>query len=413
VPIIQTPVPQGAWVYLAQGVKSAVRIPVAAGTQIQDPLVAERVLAEGKADMVYMARAIVADPEMPNKAREGRLKDIRPCMNCCRCISGVDSPPVHCSVNARMGREAEFPSENQVAKGKHVLVVGGGPGGMEAARIASLRGHKVTLCEQGPRLGGALLLASITNRRIKPVLDYMTREVGKLPIEVRMKTRATPSLIQKLKPDVVVLAAGGAPASLDFPGGNSDIVLDRGDVQAVFGGHPIKKGSTTKRLVSFLAALFVRHFYDPNLIRWLLRSGFPFGKRVVVIGGNFAGIELADTLASRGKKVTVVEESKRLGADIEITHRWVFLSSLKKAGVKVLKEARVLEIAGNRVKIGRDNSMEVVEADTVVKVGITQDIKAASELAGTAPEVHVVGDCAEPGKLMEAVASGFLTGQKI
>ena len=413
VPIIQTPVPQGAWVYLAQGVKSAVRIPVAAGTQIQDPLVAERVLAEGKADMVYMARAIVADPEMPNKAREGRLKDIRPCMNCCRCISGVDSPPVHCSVNARMGREAEFPSEDQVAKSKHVLVVGGGPGGMEAARIASLRGHKVTLCEQGPRLGGALLLASITNRRIKPVLDYMTREVGNLPIEVRLKTRATPSLIEKLKPDVVVLAAGGAPASLDVPGASSDMVLDRADVQAIFSGRAMGKRGTTKRLVSSLAALFVRYFYDPNLIRWLLRFGFPFGKHVVVVGGNFAGIELADTLASRGKKVTLVEESKRLGADIEITHRWVFLTSLKRAGVKVLKEANLLEIAGNRVKIGHDNSIEVVQADCVVKVGITPDIKAAGELAGAAPEVYVVGDCAEPGKLMEAIAAGFLTGQKI
>jgi 2,4-dienoyl-CoA reductase (NADPH2) len=284
---------------------------------------------------------------------------------------------------------------------------------MEAARIAAMRGHEVTLCEQGPRLGGALLLASITNRRIKPVLDHMRREIDKLPLEVRLNTHVTSALVERLKPDVVVLATGGTPSTLEVPGSNSDIVLDRADVQAVFSGHALSKGGTWKRLVSYLAALFIRYFYNPALIRWLLKFRFPFGKRVVVIGGNFAGIELADTLASRGKKVTIVEESKRLGADIEITHRWVFLSSLKKAGARMLKEARLLEIAGNRVKVSQNDSIHVVEADTVVKVGIAPNAGAAEKLRGTAPEVHVVGDCADPGKLMEAVASGFLTGQKI
>jgi 2,4-dienoyl-CoA reductase (NADPH2) len=110
--------------------------------------------------MVYMSRAVVADPDMPNKAREGRLKDIRPCINCCRCISGVDNTPVYCSVNARMGREAEYPREKPAARSKKVLVAGAGPGGMEAARVAALRGHQVTLYEKGSRLGGQLTLAS-------------------------------------------------------------------------------------------------------------------------------------------------------------------------------------------------------------------------------------------------------------
>jgi len=413
VPIIQTPVPQGAWVYLAEGVKSSVDIPVAAGTQIQDPMVAEWVVAEGKADMVYMARALVADPELPNKAREGRLDDIRPCMNCCRCISAVDDPPIFCSVNARMGRGAEYPSEKPAASSKSVLVVGAGPGGMEAARIASLRGHKVTLCDQNPRPGGALLLASITNRRMEPVLNYMKREIEKLPIEVKLNTQVTPALVEKMKPDVVVLALGGAASAPEVPGGGSDIVLDRGDVQAILGGHPIPKGGFLKRFVSYLGALFIRYFYRPSVIRWLLRFSFPFKKRVVVVGGNFAGCELAETLVDRGKKVTIIEESGRLGSDIEITHRWVFLDKLRKAGTKMFKEAKVTEITNKGVEISQAGSTEFIEADTVVKVGITTNTGLAQELEGRVPELHLVGDCAEPGKLMEAIASGFLAAQKI
>jgi 2,4-dienoyl-CoA reductase (NADPH2) len=413
VPIIQTWVPQGAWVHFAEGVKKAVNIPVAAGTQIQDPLVAERVLAQGKADLVYMARAVVADPDMPKKALEGRLKDIRPCINCCRCISGVDSPPVHCSVNARMGREAEYPLETAAAKSKRVLIVGAGPGGMEAARIASLRGHKVMLCDQNSRPGGALLLASITNRRMKPALDYMSREIKKLPIEVRLNTRVTPELVDKVKPDAIVLAMGGAPSPINVPGSNSNIVLDRGDVQAVFGGHSVRKGGLSKRIVSYMAALFVKYFYDPSALRWLLRFNFPFGKRVVVVGGNFAGCELGETLAERGKKVTIVEESKRLGSDIEITHRWVFLKKLKEAGARMFRDAKVTEITDKGVQISHSGATEFIEADTVVKVGITPDTGLAQALKGKAPELYLVGDCSEPGKLMEAVASGFLAGQKI
>ncbi|UCC60613.1 MAG: NADH:flavin oxidoreductase, partial [Dehalococcoidia bacterium] len=126
VPIIQTDVPQGAWAHLAATVKKTVNIPVAAGTQIQDVVVAERVVAEGKADMVYMARALLADPELPNKAREGRLDDIRPCMNCCRCIEASDAPPIYCSVNARQGREHEYPAETPASQSKRVLVAGAG-----------------------------------------------------------------------------------------------------------------------------------------------------------------------------------------------------------------------------------------------------------------------------------------------
>jgi 2,4-dienoyl-CoA reductase (NADPH2) len=413
VPIIQTWVPQGAWTYLAEGVKQAVSIPVAAGTQIQDPVVAENVIAQGKADLVYMARALVADPELPNKAREGRLEDVRPCINCCRCISSVDSLPVYCSVNARTSRELEYPRETPAQVRKKVLVVGGGPAGMEAARIAVLRGHRVTRCDRNPRLGGSLLLAAVTNRRLGPLLEYMRRETERLPIEIRLRTSVTRSMVEAMRPDALVLAVGGAPVDLGIPGEDRDIVMGRRDMQAMLAGHSTGKGRPLDAALAFLAGRFLRYSYHPSFIRWLLRFGFPFKRRVAIVGGGFAGCELAETLVDRGKQVAIIEASNRLGTDIEITHRWVLLQKLKRAGVRMIKEAEVKAITDRGAEIARADDRELVEADTVVIAGASANEELAHELEGVVSEVHMIGDGAEPAKLLEAVASGFLAGQKI
>ena len=413
VPMIQTGVPQGAWVYLAEGVKSVVNIPVAAGTQIQDPHVAERVLRQNKADMVYMARALVADPELPNKAKEGRLNDIRPCINCCHCISAVDNPPVYCSVNARMGREAEYPIDKPAVANKRIVIVGAGPGGMEVARIASIRGHEVVLYDHNSRVGGALLLASVTNRRLEPLLRFMEREIRKLPLKIRLNTHVTPSLIQSLKPDALVLASGGIAPDLNVPGADNDIVLDRSDINSILKGSPTPKGGLIRRFFVRLSTICIRYLYKPSIIRWLLRFNYPFKKRVTVIGGDFAGCELAEVLVERGKEVTIIEESSRLGSDIELTHRWVVLNKLRNAGVRMIKDAKVLEVTDKGLYIDRAGSQEFVESDTVVEVGITSNNQLAQELAGEVTEIHCIGDCAEPGKIMEAITSGFLVGQSL
>jgi len=413
-PIIQTDVPQGRWAYMAGAVKKVVSIPVAAGTQIQDVLVAEKVLAEGKADMVYMARALLADPELPNKAREGRLSDIRPCMNCCRCIEASDAPPVYCSVNARQGREHEYPSETPVAQSKRVLVMGAGPAGIEAARIATLRGHKVTLCDSGHRVGGSLLLAAVTNRRIGNVVKYLDNQVRQLPIDLKLNTEVTTDLLDELKPDVVVLAAGGTARGLEVPGGDGSKVLDHRDMKEMFTGSGISKGGLGQRVLSRLGALFLRYYYNPSLIRWMLKFGFPFKNRVAVIGGGFAGCELAVTLTERGKQVAVIEESKRIGYDVGIVHRWVWMRQLKEAGARLETKASVVEVTDEGVKISKDGSLELIEADTVVVAGgLVPNAKLTDEFSSKGPVIYPIGDCAEPGKLMEAVASGFLVGQKL
>ena len=167
------------------------------------------------------------------------------------------------------------------------------------------------------------------------------------------------------------------------------------------------------RMLSFLAALMVRYFYDPRLIRWLLRFNFPFGKRVVILGGGFAGCELAETLSDRGKRAVIVEEADRMGSDIEMTHRWVFLSKLKAAGVRMITGAKLAGVVNRGASIETSERRELIEGDTVVNVGICavgeQEWKSVCEDA----EVHLIGDGAAPGKLMEAVASGFIAGHRV
>ncbi len=413
-PIIQTDVPQGNWAYMAETVKKSVDIPVAAGTQIQDVDVAERILSEGKADMVYMARALLADPELPNKAKKGRLNEIRSCMNCCRCIEASDAPPIYCSVNGRLGREHEYPHEEPVKKGKRVMVIGGGPAGMEAARIATYRGHQVTICDRGPRLGGSLILAAVTNRRIGNVVKYFNTQIKNLPIEIRLNTEVTPDLINEIKPDVIVLAIGGAAPILEVPGGDGSNVLDHRDMKELLAGHPVKKGGLGQKLMSQLGALFMRYAYEPSRIRGLLKFNFPFKKRVAIVGGGFAGCELGITLVESGKKVSIIEESKRIGYDVGLVHRWVWMKQLRDAGARLEKGASVVEVTNKGVKINKAGENDFIEADTVVLAGgLRPNNKLEEEFSNKAPEFYSIGDCSEPGKILEAVAAGFLVGHKI
>ena len=413
VPMIQQWTPPGSFVYLAEEVKKVVNIPVMCGYRINDPLLSNSIVAEGRADLVGMSRQLIADPEFPNKAREGRFDEIRYCIACCRCLDTTRGG-IHtgCSVNPRVGREFEWNIE-PAAESKKVLIVGGGPAGMEAARVTSLRGHKVTLCDKGPRLGGALLMAGILNAELPRFLEYKVGELRRLAIDIKLNTDVNAAFVERMRPDVVILAGGGIAHDLEIPGVDRKNVLTGHDmVEAMI--RPPKRGGAVHRLLWRLSSCFMRSTYKPELVRWGLRFGFPFGKRVVIVGGGFAGCELADTLGERGKKVTSLEEGSRIGYDIGMSTRWVVMMRLRKFGVAMEKNAKAVEITEKGVSAMVDGSEKFFEADTVVlALPLSADGKLARELEGKGRVVHTIGDCTEPGRLMEALQAGFRVGIEI
>jgi len=239
----------------------------------------------------------------------------------------------------------------------------------------------------------------------------MNAQIKRLPIKVRTQTKVTPTLLEEMKPDVVVLAAGGTPLILQVPGVNRNNVFSGHDFLNLMSGIPLKKG-TLLRLIS----PFAKYFAKPSIMRRLLGLNFPIKKRVAIIGGQFAGCELALALVEEGKEVTVIEESKRIGADIGAVTRWVELAMLRKAGAKLETLSKVTEITDKGVKMSREGSSEFLEVDTVLIVmgkGVEANTKLVQELEGKVPVLYPIGDCANPGRIREAIASGFNIGSKI
>ncbi|MCK4823391.1 FAD-dependent oxidoreductase, partial [bacterium] len=230
-PMLQMYVPRGAFVFLSNGIRSVVRIPVIGGIRVNDPLLAETILKEEKADLVTMCRPLIADPELPRKAMEGRLEDIRMCIGCNqRCLdNALTSVGVTCLVNVQAGREREFAIE-PAPRSKKVLVIGGGPAGLEAARIAAIRGHEVKIIEKADKLGGKLNIGSIPPGKGELMLipRYYSTLLPKLGVKVHLETEVTPKLIKDEKPEVVVVATGATPSTTKIPGveGNNVITAE-------------------------------------------------------------------------------------------------------------------------------------------------------------------------------------------
>ena len=377
-PLPQMCVPRNAFVHLAEGIKKAVNIPVITNIRINDPLDAEQIVAAGKADFIGMGRPLIADPDLPNKAKEGRLEDIRLCTACCRCYDDVASDRfMSCAVNPSAGKEGEYvvkPAERV----KRVFVIGGGLAGMEAARVAALRGHQVTLFEATDRLGGLILYGTVPpyKEEWNTTIQYLTTQLKKLHVEVRMNTRCTGKEIEGERPDVVIVATGSVPFVPDLPGINGNNVATALDV---------------------------------------LAGRRQTGQTVVIVGGGSTGCETAEFLAQKGKQVTILEMLPRIGADYGPMNRWVVIDRLVAAGIRLETGAKVETITEKGVRVIRSGLYsEFFEADSVVlALGMRPDDGVARNLEGKVLSVIKVGDVLKPAGVTEAIESGFKIGLQI
>jgi 2,4-dienoyl-CoA reductase (NADPH2) len=285
---------------------------------------------------------------------------------------------------------------------------------MEAARVAAMRGHKVTLCEKDRRLGGLMNLGVIFNDKLENLIKWMNWEIKSLPIEVRLKAKTTPTLLENIKPDAIIIASGGEPIIPRVPGVDADNVLTGRDIKNLMNGVPPKKGIMWR--YGSIVAKYLGG--KPAIMRQLVGLRFPIRRRVAIIGGQFAGCELALTLMEKGKIVTIIEESKRLGSDIGPVNRWLELDMLRKGGVKMETLATLKEITPKGVRVSREGEREdFFEADTVIlALGISPSPMLGHELEGRAPAIYFIGDVAENAeakRIREAIASGYKISSKI
>ncbi len=407
VPQIVTKVPRGVFGYLAQGMRQQVTIPVIASHRINDPDTARQLLDEGQCDAVAMGRALIADPELPNKASQGREREILHCVACGQgCLDNLfRMRPVECLCNPRAGHEAET-VPRQVEVPSRVLVVGGGPAGMSAAIAAAENGHLVELAERSGRLGGQLRLAGAPPGReeFAQLAGDLARRVGVHDIKVHLSTSVDEAFLQTHRPDVVILATGGESAKPPIPGIDLPHVCQAWEV---------------------------------------LHGQVKPGRKVVVVGGGAVGVEtalaIAETgtlsaealkfllvhgaesaeslleLATRGNhEVTLVEMLAELGGNFGRTTRWGMLQDLKRYGINTMSGTRVIEILPQGVVVENASGRQLLEADTVILAAGTRSHNPLQPLLlSLGIPFQVVGDAVQAGLVSDAVHQGFKAGRAV
>lgn len=391
---------KGVTVPLGAAMKEVVSIPVFLAGRL-DPQLGETLLREKKLDFIGMTRRLFADPELPRKVAEGRLDDVAPCSGCNYCwhVRAYVDSPLRCRVNAALGRHREFEIKPAGTR-KKVLVAGGGPSGLEAARVAALRGHDVTICEKEDRLGGLMPLAAMVkgcrSEAIPDTVKYLRGQNSKLGVKIMLKRSLDASVIDEIKPDVLVLATGGAPSVPSIRGIDHRRVLNNAKLHR--------------------ALKFWMKFFGPVALERLTRVWMPVGKRVVIIGGSLEGCQLAEFLVKRGRQVTVVDTAPALGKGLLSDDPDRLFKWFDKKGVARLPGVEYEEVTDQGLAVRtEDGRTRVLAADSIITA---LPLRAG---AGNLPdglekrvaEVHRAGDCRQPGYMYDAIADGYRTGLSI
>jgi 2,4-dienoyl-CoA reductase-like NADH-dependent reductase (Old Yellow Enzyme family)/NADPH-dependent 2,4-dienoyl-CoA reductase/sulfur reductase-like enzyme len=355
----------------AAKIRAAVNVPVIAVGRIHSVKLAEEVLQQGKADLVAVGRGLIADPDWVRKLEDGKQDDIRPCISCNACVDLVSrAQEARCTVNAYLGREQD--KLEPAPHPRHVLVVGAGPAGMEAARIAALRGHKVTLMEKNMRLGGKLIVsaAAPSKTEMHSFIDYLIYQNKKLGVAIYTDSAPDQKAILEMAPDLIINATGSFPVVPPIEGVVQANVLVAEDV---------------------------------------MLERRKAGKRVAIVGGGGTGCEAAEWLVARGHEVAIFEMMAHIGANIEqITRRWMYYE-LRKAGAQLLTKSKVVKITGDNLVYSDANGEEnVYECDTVlIALGYrpTDDLAFCDDDGFPIP-IYRIGDADRPGTILDAVTAG-------
>jgi 2,4-dienoyl-CoA reductase (NADPH2) len=375
----------GANINFAAAMKKVVKIPVITVGRL-DPMMGEQVIRDNMADFIGMTRRLQADPELPNKVAAGQLEDIAPCTACENCLGSK-----RCRINALMG--TGIVSIEKAAKKKKVVVVGGGPSGMEAARVSALRGHDVTLFDKSTKLGGLLPVAAVVKgmdlEDLPQIIAYFKRQLSQLGVKTNLGKAATADDITALKPDAVILAAGGI------------IVL------------PQIKGIENKKVISGAKLhgqlKMASRFFSLKTLRWLTKYYMPVGKNVVIIGSGIQGCELAEFLTWRGRKVTIVDTAPNPGAGlIDVLQNKLFLW-FKKRGVTLINGVKQYVEINDRglTFIDKDGKTQTLDADSIIPaVPMKPNLDLMKSLKGKVPEIYAIGDCNEPQLIVDAIGTG-------
>ena len=362
----------GCNVYLAAEIKKHVSVPVATIGGLNDPQQMEEIISSGKADVVYMARALLADPFLPRKVMANKDEDIVRCLRCFTCMAERAATSTRrCTVNPLIGREMEGSEIAKAPVPKKVVVVGGGPGGLKAAHTAALRGHQVILMEKEGELGGILKSEQAIPFKQEMYQLSLTfakqcREAG---VEIRLNTKADRELVERENPDAVIVAAGSKPLVLPIPGIDGDNVT-----------------------------IVNQYYLEKEKV----------GDEVVVLGGGLAGCEAAIHLAQEGKKVTVVEMREELAPDANVRHRPLLLQKINEL-VTVRTGLRGMEITADGVTCeDKDGQRHFVKGSSVIcALGQRACTDVVEELRDSAPYVVSIGDCAKVATITNAVYQGY------
>ena len=372
---------EGIWLEDAHKIKEAVNIPVICPGKILTPEMANDAIKNGYVDCVAIGRASLADAEWPNKARTGRSEDIRPCIGCQNgCIGNVFTGGlVTCAVNPQMFYEKTDPI-TPAAEKKHVVVIGGGVAGMEAARIAAIRGHDVDLYEKESRLGGLFNLAAVPEFKFADhrLLEWYPRALEHAGVKVHLNSEISAKDVDALKADEVIVATGARPRVMKFSGIDENSIITASDVLA----------------------------------------GRETGNNCVIIGGGLVGCEVAIWLARKGKKVTLIEALPELmsaGAAVPLPNKLMVLDMLKGGGVDVFVNARFTGCEGGKSMFSDASGSHAVEADSIIQaIGFVPNDELYNELYDFSPAgVWNIGDSREPNNVMLSVREGFYIGKTI